>query len=137
MGIIGIFAVFMSITWVYSSYYAPLSANSYEIEIYSIFNEFRQITEEDARYYGTSQAKSTAEVEKQLKTMIDKLDSLKKRGFPVQYNEFHEHYTNNLENYLKWRSFRWRDANSSEEYFNSSMKEEKLAFELYTKVKLQ
>lgn len=124
-GIIGIFIIFISIILIYSAYYAPLNANSYETQISSIDNQFQLILTNDRRYMGTSEETPSSTVETELKKVIDQMDSLQKRGFPSQYNSFHEHYTNALEDYLHYRS------TLDESYLNEGSNELEIAYKSF------
>lgn len=134
LGAIGIFIICASIIEVYSVYYAPLDSLSYEAQVGSISNQFQQILKNDKRYIGTSQEAPASTVESQLKSLIDQMDALQKRGFPPQYNSFHEHFTNSLVDYLQWRSH--GKFNNSYEDFDKGAKELLLAYDSFNNVSI-
>jgi hypothetical protein len=134
LGAIVIFIICVSIIEVYNAYYAPLDALSYEAQVGSISNQFQQILKNDKQNMGTSQETPTSTVESQLESLIDQMDALQKRGFPPQYNNFHEHFTNSVVDYLHWRSHD-RFNNSYEDY-DKGAKELLLAYDSFNNVSI-
>lgn len=134
-GLIVLFVVIFSIISVYSVYYAPVDAQTYESQISYINNQFQQILENDRRYMGTTQEPSEENIDSQLKSLIDQMDALQKRGFPTQYNSFNEHFTNSMISYLQWRSHgRYTNSNYSD-LINGS-KEMEIAYNSFNNVSI-
>lgn len=134
-GILGILIVFTSITGIYNIYYAPLDAQTYETKVSPINDQFQQILENDRRYMGTTQEPSEETVDSQLKSMIDQMDALQKRGFPTQYNSFNEHFTNSMISYLQWRSHGRFTKSSYSDWLNGS-KEMEIAYNSFNNVSI-
>ena len=134
LGTIVIFTICVSIIEVYSAYYAPLDALSYEAQVGSISNQFQQILKNDKQHMGTSQETPTSTVESQLESLIDQMDALQKRGFPPQYNSFHEHFINSVVDYLHWRSH--GKFNNSYEDYDKGAKELLLAYNSFNNISI-
>ena len=132
-GLIVIFVVIFSIISVYSAYYGPVDAQTYESQIDPINNKFQEILELDRQNMGTSNEMPLSTVQTQLKSLIDQMGSIQKRGYPSQYETFHDYLTVSMNEYLQWRSY-GRYTNSSYANFDKGSRDLGIAYDSFNNV---